>query len=128
IPKPGTEPKAFKVALRGTLEGKAVGYFWDLNVQREGNELVVRDGTLIAAVPPQKRRGGSGGGRPTRGGAGPRQRRPQSGPPNRKRWNSPRDGQRQPSRSGDRPSQPQNRSPLPKPVIKRRNNPENGEG
>jgi hypothetical protein len=133
IPKPGTEPKAFKVALKGTLEGKAVGYFWDLNVQREGNELVVRDGTMIGAVPPQKR--GKGSGRPRSGMGGPR-RRPQGGPPpGRKRWNSPRDaqrdgqrdGQRQPSRSGDRPSST-NRGPVPKPVIKRRSNPEDQEG
>ncbi|WP_416673849.1 hypothetical protein [Egbenema bharatensis] len=130
VPKPGTdESKAFKVSLKGKLEGKAVGYFWDLNVQREGNELVVRDGTLIAAVPPQKRKSGDGG---YRGGGGkPRQRRPQAGPPGRKRWSGPpRDGQQQrpPSRSGDRPSPAQGRSPLPKPVIKRRNNPENSEG
>jgi hypothetical protein len=32
--------KAFKLKIIGTLPQKAVGYFWDLNVKREGNELV----------------------------------------------------------------------------------------
>ncbi|GAB4375018.1 MAG: hypothetical protein Kow00121_20190 [Elainellaceae cyanobacterium] len=91
--RPGDDPKAFKVSLLGTLEGKAVGYFWDLNVQREGNELVVKDGTLIAPVPPQKRgkgerrpprRPGAGGGGGSRGGGqkrwnnGPRSSAPRS--------------------------------------------------
>lgn len=124
-PRPGTtENKAFKVMLVGALEGKAVGYFWDLHVQREGNMLVVQEGTMIGAVPPQKRSK-----RPPfnqrRGGGG---RRPQGGPP-RKRWQN-RDGQQRPTRSGgsDRPTPPQNREnrpPSPRP-IKRRNldNPE----
>jgi hypothetical protein len=130
VPRPGTdENKAFKVMLVGALEGKAVGYFWDLHVQREGNMLVVQEGTMIGAVPPQKRgkrppfnqrRGGSGGGRRAPGGPG--------GPP-RKRWQN-RDGQQRPTRSGgsERPTPPQNREnrpPSPRP-IKRRNldNPE----
>jgi hypothetical protein len=128
-PRPGVdEDKAFKVVLVGALEGKAVGYFWDLHVQREGNMLVVQEGTMIGAVPPQKRgkkppfnkrRGGGGGGR----------RPPGAGGPPRKRWQN-REGQQRPSRSGsDRPTPPQNRgenrSPSPRP-IKRRNvdNPE----
>ena len=73
--------KAFKVALRGKLEGRAVGYFWDLQVERQDNELVIREGTLIGAVPPQKRKGekprgrfqrGPGGGGRGPAGAGPR--------------------------------------------------------
>jgi hypothetical protein len=121
-PRPGTdENKAFKVMLVGALEGKAVGYFWDLHVQREGNMLVVQEGTMIGAVPPQKRgkkppfSQRRGGGRRSPGGPG--------GPP-RKRWQN-RDGQQRPARSGgsDRPTPPQNRenrAPSPRP-IKRRN-------
>lgn len=133
IPRPGTEPKAFKVSLKGVLEGKAVGYFWDLNVQREGNMLVVQNGTLIAAVPPQKRdkkpsfRGGrrDGGGRPRGGG-----RPPQSGGP-RKPWQN-REGSPRPSRpSGERSDRPtlpnrENRPPSPRPIKRR--NPETPEG
>jgi len=129
-PRPGTdESKAFKVVLKGTLEGKAVGYFWDLHVQREGNILVVQEGTMIGAVPPQKRkkppfnkRGGGGrrgGGRPPHGG-GPR-----------KPWQN-RDSQPRPSRGdrsgSDRPIPPnrENRPPSPRPVKRR--NPEKPEG
>lgn len=122
------ESKAFKVALRGTLEGKAVGYFWDLNVQRQGNELFVQDGTMIGVVPPQKRskseRGG--GGRPPyrRNGGG----RP-GGAPNRKpRWNA-AEGQPRPRTGGsDRPSPPRSKGAISKPVIKRRQPDNNEEG
>jgi hypothetical protein len=56
--------KAFKLRILGTLPQKAVGYFWDLHVKREGNELVLQSGTSIALMPvqknqrPQKRAGG----------------------------------------------------------------------
>lgn len=55
------EEKSFKVILRGTLEGKAVGYFWDLHIQRQGNDLVLQNGTMIALVPPRKRKVKAGG-------------------------------------------------------------------
>lgn len=133
IPRSSTEQsKAFKVALKGTLEGKAVGYFWDLNVQREGNMLVVQDGTMIAAVPPQKRdkkpqfRGRRDGGGRRSGG-----RPPQSGGP-RKPWQN-REGSPRPSRpsersGSDRPTLPnrENRPPSPRPIKRR--NPEKPEG
>lgn len=137
IPRPGTDQsKAFKVVLQGALEGKAVGYFWDLHVQRQGNILVVQQGTMIAAVPPQKRdkkppfnrRGGSSGGYRS-GGSRP----PQSGAP-RKPWQN-REGQPlpRPSRSGERsdrpilpPNRSENRPPSPRPVKRR--NPEMPEG
>lgn len=74
--KEGKPPKAFKLILDGKLEGKTVGYFWELHVQREGNRLVVQDGTRIAMVPPKKnkkRRSGPGGPpRPRRQNGGPR--------------------------------------------------------
>lgn len=46
--------KAFKLRIIGTLPQKAVGYFWDLNVKRQGNELYLQDGTSIALMPVQK--------------------------------------------------------------------------
>jgi hypothetical protein len=64
-------PKYFQVHLSGKLEGKSVGYFWDLHVKRQGEELVVQDGSLIALVPPKKKKPGQkrhGGKRPPRGG------------------------------------------------------------
>ncbi|WP_228034959.1 hypothetical protein [Oculatella sp. LEGE 06141] len=105
--RPTESPKAFKLALKGTVQGKAVGYFWDLNVQRQDNTLVVQDGTMIAAVPPKKRQSKFGN-RRRPGGGGGGGRRP--GPPNR--------------RQGDRPSpspqasQPR-REPLSKPIKRK---------
>lgn len=113
--------KAFKVALRGKLEGRAVGYFWDLQVERQGNELVIREGTLIGVVPPQKRKGEKPRGRFQRGGPGGR------GPGGPRRWNpgsreGGAGGQRPYPRTGDRPSS--DRPSLPRPEaakpIKRR--------
>ncbi|WP_242059826.1 hypothetical protein [Oscillatoria sp. FACHB-1407] len=119
-PRKGDEEgKSFKLNLKGTLEGKVVGYFWDLNVQRQDNLLVVQDGTMIALVPPKKRgktKKPFRGGRPGGGGG-------------RKRWDGPpRDGQR-PSgdrRGGDRPGDrsnvgapPARREALPKPIKKK---------
>jgi hypothetical protein len=107
-----SQGKAFKLNLQGSLDGKAVGYFWDLQVQRQENLLVVKDGSMIGLVPPKKRKdskGGRKGGRPTGGGYG------------KKRWEGAREGQR-PTRS-DRPTgaPPQRREPIAKP-IKRRDN------
>jgi hypothetical protein len=126
-PKQGsTQAKAFKVALKGMLEGKALGYFWDLHVQREGRELVVREATQIGVVPPQKKRGGSSGGRPPRrgGGPGPRRGNGQAGGPPRKRWDNNREGGRPPSRPmrSDRPDRsaaPSSPRPVPKPIKRR---------
>jgi hypothetical protein len=46
--------KSFKLKISGTLPQKAIGYFWDLNIQRQGNELILQDGTSIALMPIQK--------------------------------------------------------------------------
>jgi hypothetical protein len=121
-PRQGSDQaKIFKVALRGVLEGKAVGYFWDLHVQRQDNDLVVQEGTMIGLVPPQKRSKSQRGGPPRRG--------PGRGGPPRKNWQGSREGgpPRPPSRSGgDRPGSPapqRESSNIAKP-IKRRNRPE----
>lgn len=132
-PKQGsTQAKAFKVALKGVLEGKALGYFWDLQVQRENNELVIKEAVQIGMVPPQKRTGGSGDRPPRRGpgGSGPRRGGQASGPP-RKRWQDNREGARPPrsarpsDRPGERPSTdrtaapPTPRQPISKPIKRR---------
>ncbi|MBF2009247.1 hypothetical protein ACF3DV_02675 [Chlorogloeopsis fritschii PCC 9212] len=64
--KPNDKPKYFKLKLKGSLDAKAVGKFWDLQVMREGECLVIEHGEAIANLPKK------GGGRrpPFRGGRG----------------------------------------------------------
>ncbi len=100
------EDKSFKVILKGTLEGKAVGYFWDLHVQRQGNDLLLQNGNMIALVPPRKRKVKLSGFR--------------SGPPNRrKQWESKGEPPR-PARRTDAAARvsapPTRREPISKPV------------
>ena len=62
--------KFFKLNLDGDLKGKVLGYFWDLKVRRQDQNLVIQNGTSITLVMPCKypkrpmgfRRPGSGGG------------------------------------------------------------------
>lgn len=131
-PKQGTtQARAFKVGLKGTLAGKALGYFWDLHVQREENELVVKEATQIGMVPPQKRKRDGSGGRRRGPGGPPRRGGSQAGGPPRKRWDNNREGGQSSSRPmrgdrperSDRPAASSNPRPIPKP-IKRRPKPE----
>jgi len=89
------ESKIFKVSVHGVLEGKVVGYFWDLQVERQDNNLVLREGTRIGIVPPQKRSASDSGGGFRRGGS---PRRGNFSPPRREGGGS---GQR-PIRAGER--------------------------
>jgi len=41
----------FKLKLRGILPNNAVGYFWDITVQRQGHSLVITSAKAIAIVP-----------------------------------------------------------------------------
>lgn len=111
-PRKGADQgKSFKLNLQGTVEGKAVGYFWEFNVQRQGNVLLVQDGSMIKMVPPKKHKTK----KPMRGGGRP---------PSKKRWDGPRDVQRSYQGGGDRPSPvapPARKDPLPKPVKKSKN-------
>jgi hypothetical protein len=52
--KSSDNPKSFKLRLEGTLPLKAAGYFWELEVRREANALVLEQGRSIALVPPKK--------------------------------------------------------------------------
>ncbi len=54
--KTADREKAFKLRLDGTLNSpKALGYFWDLQVERRNAALVVTSGTAIGLVPPKKK-------------------------------------------------------------------------
>ena len=105
------ESKIFKVSVHGILEGKVVGYFWDLQVERQDNNLVLREGTRIGIVPPQKRCASDGGRGGFRRSAPPR--RDSFSPPRREGGGS---GQRpiragERSDAGDRPKPTTNQSP-----------------
>ncbi|MEB3335983.1 MAG: hypothetical protein VKJ46_00865 [Leptolyngbyaceae bacterium] len=49
------QEKAFKLHLHGTLVGKVLGHFWELNVQRQGDKLVIQEGRVIGIMPPRKK-------------------------------------------------------------------------
>ncbi len=109
-PRKGEEkPKFFKLKLKGVLADKAVGHFWDFQVQRQENSLVIQEGKDIGLLPVKKRRPpfrGGGGGRPSGG------KRPIS-----------------PSRAGkgERPATitpPKRREPVPKPIKRQGRPPE----
>lgn len=93
--------KSFQVHMKGKLDGKSVGYFWDLNAIRQGDALQVQDGTMIAMVPPKKKQPGERGGkRPFNRGGG--------------KFNKPRGNFRgKPSGRDDRGDR---KGPTPKPV------------
>jgi len=99
-----TRGRVFKLLLRGSIERRAVGSFWDMHVQRQGNDLVIQEANFIKDMPPTKRRGR---------GAPPRRKRPGASGPPRRRYDKPAmAGQRQ----GDRPMPDRQ---VPKPIIKR---------
>ncbi|MBV6627035.1 MAG: hypothetical protein KI793_29550 [Rivularia sp. (in: Bacteria)] len=117
--KADDKPKYFKLKLTGKLETKAVGKFWDFQVQREADLLVIEKAELIADLPKKRRPPfKKGGGRPPRRGGG----RPGGGKPYNKRYSG--DTPRPVKKAGqsDAPKPPSNR-PTPKP-IKRQKPPE----
>ncbi|MEO0869770.1 MAG: hypothetical protein AAFY17_15300, partial [Cyanobacteria bacterium J06642_11] len=64
----GKQPKRpFKLVVNGSIGVKTIGYFWDMDVRREGNQFVLTEGHYVAAVPPKKRSkkriGGPSGGK-----------------------------------------------------------------
>jgi len=106
--KDGDRIKSFKLKLEGSLTGKVVGYFWDLQVRRQGDNLVIHQSSPIGMIPPKKRSKSSfdqGGDRPRRdfaprpGGSFNRSPRPTS------------------STAASSPA-PVRKDPLPKPVKK----------
>ena len=80
--QPNKTQKAFKLHVAGQISGKTVGYFWELDVERQGKQLVLLEGRTIGIVPPKKRKkskrrgpGGPGGGGRRPSNQGPRRRR-----------------------------------------------------
>lgn len=66
--KQDDKPKYFKLKLKGNLEARAVGKFWDLEVIRQGELLAIETGKVIADLPKKRRppfKVGAGGGRRT---------------------------------------------------------------
>ena len=62
--KKGEEERYFKIRLVGDIPQKMVGNFWDFDVLRVDNDLVIRSGVFIAALrakPPRKDGGKSFG-------------------------------------------------------------------
>ncbi|WP_055074368.1 hypothetical protein [Pseudanabaena sp. 'Roaring Creek'] len=112
----------FKVRLSGLLPTDAVGQFWSVNVQRQGDVLTIIDGEFIGIIPSKGKRGSQSKGRPSGGGGkfAPRKYgsdRPYSDRPFK------------PSYAGDggsssiyppRPKFSEDRPPVPKPLIKRK--------
>ncbi|MBD2149687.1 hypothetical protein H6F44_06050 [Pseudanabaena sp. FACHB-1277] len=109
--KPTKTYSKFKVRLTGLLPTDAVGQFWSVNVQRQGNVLSVIDGEFVGIVPVKGKRNQYKG-RPSGGKFAPR-------------------------KFGDRPYKPlggagddfsypprsrstEDRPPVPRPIIKRR--------
>ena len=77
----GKQPKRpFKLQISGSIGVKTIGYFWDMHVQREGNQFVLTEGSYVGAVPPKKRSKKKfvGGGGKRRG--GPKRSRPNPKP------------------------------------------------
>lgn len=97
------KPKYFKLKIQGDLAAKAVGQFWDLQVQRQAEDLVVVKAEFIAALPskPKLRK------KPRHNDYGDRKRNFEPPQPVRKANQAPIE-------------QPIKRSPAPKP-IKRQN-------
>ena len=89
----GKGPKAFKVHVFGAIVGKTVGYFWEFEVERQGEKLMMTDGRPIRMVPPKKKKKGRGGVFP---------RRNQRG-----------DGRDRPSRPTRNPDKPRVKPPAP---------------
>ncbi|MEO1095903.1 MAG: hypothetical protein AAFX01_13495 [Cyanobacteria bacterium J06638_28] len=95
--------KSFRLHISGEITGKTVGYFWELDVERQGSQLVLTEGRMIKIVPPAKNKRK---GKPMRGGGKPR---PNQGPPRRRQSA----GQPQPkTKPRIRPSAPVKSNPL----------------
>ncbi|MDX2256232.1 MAG: hypothetical protein NW214_12005 [Pseudanabaenaceae cyanobacterium bins.39] len=100
----------FKVRLHGLLPTDAVGQFWSMNVQRQDNVLTIVDGEFIGIVPVKGKRNQFKG----RQGAGAGKFTPKrySDRPFKPSFNADREGELR-----------ENRPPVPRPIIKRREPP-----
>jgi len=99
------KPRFFKLTLNGVLERKAVGYFWEFHIQRQANNLLIKEAKEIAVLSPKKPR------KPFKGGGRPGGKKP---------WQPPQTGNR-PAVTGGKPPE----KPIPRPT--KRPQPSNGE-
>ncbi|MEC4814956.1 MAG: hypothetical protein SAK29_17000 [Scytonema sp. PMC 1069.18] len=114
--KPNDKPKYFKLKLTAQLEVKAVGKFWDFQVKRQADLLVVESGEVIAELPKKRkppRKGGFKGNRRP-GGFGGKRPFPPKGRSG--------DSLRPIRKSGDSPAatRPVSTKPTPKPVKRQK--------
>jgi hypothetical protein len=115
------EYSKFKVRLTGLLPTDAVGQFWSVNVQRQGDVLTIIDGEFIGHVPCKGKRGAQPNGRSGGGKFAPRKYND--------RTYSDRPFKPAISRDFDngsgiiyppRPKFSEDRPPVPRPLIKRK--------
>ncbi len=114
------EYSKFKVRLTGLLPTDAVGQFWSVNVQRQGDALTIIDGEFIGIVPYKGKRHQQSKGHPAAGRFAPRRYdRPYSDRPFKPSYNG--DGGSSPvTIYPPRPRSAEDRVPLPKPLIRRK--------
>ncbi len=110
--KPSEKPKYFKLKLKGQLQTKAVGKFWDFQVKRDADALMIERGEAIAELPkkrkPPQRKGFGGRRAGPGGGKKPFPKRTGSGEPPRPI--------RKTGDASPAASRPVSKGPVPKPV------------
>ncbi|BAZ41179.1 hypothetical protein NIES4101_71410 [Calothrix sp. NIES-4101] len=119
--KKDDKPKYFKLKIKGKLDARAVGKFWDLQVKREGDSLTIEKGEAIADLPKKRRppfKPGAGGGgrRPFKGGGAVGSRKPFRRPPGGETPRPIKKGSADPS-TAPKPL-PNPSRPTPKPIKK----------
>lgn len=105
--EPGERPAGFKLVLQGSLDLRALHHFWDFQVERQGETLVVRHAEAIAPLP---------GRRP--------KPKPRHGQPDRRPAGAGQTGEAHPQRSalprrldhGDRPRPQPSGQKAPRPI------------
>ncbi len=121
------EYSKFKVRLTGLLPTDAIGQFWSVNVHRQGDVLTIVDGEFIGMIPSKGKRGSQSNGRFGGGKFAPRKFGGDRGFGDRGFGDRPF----KPSWSADsgegvgiisppRPRSAEDRPPVPRPVIKRK--------
>jgi hypothetical protein len=53
--KESDQPKFFKLKLKGVLPDRPLNHFWDLQVQLQGDSLVIQEGSDCGALPKKRR-------------------------------------------------------------------------
>ncbi|MEI6331063.1 MAG: hypothetical protein WCP16_17620 [Pseudanabaena sp. ELA645] len=123
--KVSKEYSKFKVRLTGLLPTDAVGQFWSVNVQRQGDVLTIIDGQFIGIIPHKGKRSQSnsrgGGGRFAPRAYGDRSYgdRNYGDRPFKPSWSQNR-GDASGSIYPPRPRTAEDRPPVPRPLIKRK--------